>query len=444
MNEDKKGKNNSEYLNNSSNFDSIKVNFSWKNKNSKMKLNHNGKMEEIEILDDLDDDYSDTITDDSFDKVTNASNKNEDIENSKDDNFKISDIVEEEDSRKKKSSLNKIYISFETRVGVAIFFIFILFLWACILILQAMNFGKKEVVTYSETSKVDYSVCVTGTDYYANTCLDDGMEYVSMITDKIKANFKYNVDFSTNIDYDLSYHVVAVTRIYDGINSKKLLYEDEDLLINKTKITGTNRKIDFSKNVDIDFKEKNNFVTNYRTNFSLNASASLEVIMYLDEPSETRKVASIVMPLGNQTFGITPNIITNQDKSVEIDNNIWNEYNITCAIIGTLLIIVALLILFRLTRMVLSVTTKRSEYQKTLSRILRDYDRIIVIARNGFVTTREKAITKVDSFNELLDARNALNKPIVYSRINDIKSEFIVEDDDRLYKYVMKEADFSD
>ena len=52
-------------------------------------------------------------------------------------------------------------------------------------------------------------------------------------------------------------------------------------------------------------------------------------------------------------------------------------------------------------------------------------------------------ITKVENFDELMDARNTLNKPIIYCKINDIKSEFIVEDDERIYKYVMKESDFT-
>lgn len=355
-----------------------------------------------------------------------------------------SDVADSSSQSNKKKFKKKCYISFEARVGVSIVFIFVLFAWSCILIFQALNFGKKEIVTYSETSKVKYNVCVIGEDYFSNNCLDEGREYISSIVDKVTANFKYNVDFSTDINYDLSYHVAAVTRVYDSSNNKKILYENEDLLIRKTEITGNNKHISLDKDIDIDFKERNDFVIGYKNKFALSSSASIEIILYLDEPNETRKVSSILIPLGNQTFGVTTHSISNEDKSVEIDNNIWNQYNTTCAIVGSLLIIVALLILFRLTRLVLKVTSNRNEYQTKLETILRNYDRIIVIARNGFVTTREKAITKVDNFDELLDAKNALNKPIIYSRINSVKSEFIVEDDDRIYKYVMKESDFSD
>lgn len=338
---------------------------------------------------------------------------------------------------------DKIHISFEMRVGISILFILVLFVWACVLILQALNFGRNMTVNYNEESNVNYKVCVNSVDYYPNTCLNEGMEYVTSITDKIKFNFQYLVDFSTDIDYDLSYNIEAITRIYDINNSKKILYENKETLVKNTKLQGINRKIELNKDIEIDFKESNAFVLNYKNNYALNSAASLEIIMYLNEPNETRKVASTVLPLGNATFGITKNTISNKDKVVEIDNNTWNEYNIMFAVIGCLLIIVALLILLRLTKLVLKVTTNRNEYQKKLAYILREYDRLIVIARNGFVTTREKAVTKVLDFDELMDARDALNRPIIYTKINDVKSEFIVEDDDRIYKYVMKESDFS-
>jgi hypothetical protein len=73
--------------------------------------------------------------------------------------------------------------------------------------------------------------------------------------------------------------------------------------------------------------------------------------------------------------------------------------------------------------------------------ILNEYDRLIVIARDGYESNIEKKVVKLQSFNELLDARGVLNKPIIYSRINNVKSEFIVEDEAVIYKFVLKEAD---
>ena len=398
----------------------------------------NSNKSEVEILDHDNEELLDNNKIIETEKTENSSllskYKRINKENQKNKSKKRIDIIN-------KLFGKKVHISFETRVVVSVLFILLLFVWACILILQALNFGRNMKIIYSENSDINYNVCVDSVDYYPNTCLNEGMEYLTSITNKIKTKFKYKVDFSTDIDYDLSYHVVATMKIYD--NNRKILYENEDLLIKKTKIKDLRRKIDLNKNIEINFKEYNDFVLGYKNNYAVNSSATLEISMYLDEEKETRKVASTLFSLGNSTFGITKNTISNKDKVVEINNNTWNQYNIIFALIGSLLILVALLILFRLTKLVLKVTTKRNEYQTKLAYILREYDRLIVIARNGFVTTREKSITKVENFDELMDARNTLNKPIIYCKINDIKSEFIVEDDERIYKYVMKESDFT-
>ena len=47
----------------------------------------------------------------------------------------------------------------------------------------------------------------------------------------------------------------------------------------------------------------------------------------------------------------------------------------------------------------------------------------------------------MESFEELVAAHETLKKPIIFSKVNDVKCEFIVEDTKTLYKYILKEAD---
>ena len=83
-----------------------------------------------------------------------------------------------------------------------------------------------------------------------------------------------------------------------------------------------------------------------------------------------------------------------------------------------------------------------STYEKKLSQILAEYDRVIVISRSEYNIDPNKQFIKVDSFYELLDARDTLEKPIIYEKVNSVKSFFYVEDNDRIYRYAMKESDF--
>lgn len=336
----------------------------------------------------------------------------------------------------------KLYFSFEARVAAMIILILAFFGGACFLILEALNFGNKETVSYNEVGSASYQVCLTDSEYYGTGCLQEGMEYLSSLVDTIRADLEYKVDFSTDIEYDLAYHVLAITKIADKTDSTKVLYRNEEELVGRTDISNTSNVIQIKENVAVEFARYNKTVLDYKERYAVDSASTLEVILYLDEPTETRAVASLIVPLGDSTFGITKDVTENLNRSVSIESDTWNSYNTWCAIIATCFIIISLILLFKTTRLVLKVTTNRNKYQTALTNILREYDRLIVIARDGYESNVEKKIIKVESFNDILDARDTLEKPIIYSRINDVKSEFIVEDDEKLYKFVLKESDF--
>ena len=343
------------------------------------------------------------------------------------------------------SKFKRRYFSFEARVAIMMVIVLVLFGCACFFSLEAINFGKNEIVTYDEVGKVNYDICFKPNETYKDRCIDDKQsvnEYVADMVDTITASFYYDVDFSTDIDYELYYHIAAVTKVYDANDPTKILYQNNDNLIDKTNVKKNSRFIKFNDAVSINYASYNNFVNNYLTQYSLqSSSAVVDLILYLDEPTESREVAVLSIPLGRQTFGITKSSTINTNKVVEIVNDSWNEYNTICAFLATILVIISLAILFKTTRLVLKVTGNKNKYQAKIQDILREYDRIIVIARDGYETNVERTVIKVDKFEELLAAHESLKKTIIFSKVNDVKCEFIVEDTKTLYKYVLKEAD---
>lgn len=353
-------------------------------------------------------------------------------------NVPVEPVVSEEErvSHLKK----KLHFSFEARVTIMVICILLLFLGACLLIYETIRSGKNEVVYYDETSNTSYSVCLLPNETYHQECLEEDMEYLSELTNTIGAYFQYKVKLSTDISYDLAYHISAITKIYDAKDPSKVLYRTEDTLVEKTNFDNVDSQISIDTDVTLDYQKYNRVVKDYQNRYALNSAASVEAVLYLDEATETRKIASIIVPLGQDTYHIQKDVITNKNQTVEIDGDFWNSYNITCAIIASVLILISLFLLYQTARLVLKVTMNHNKYQQKLSQILRDYDRIIVIARNGYESNVERQVVKVESFEELLDAQETLQKPIIYSRVNDVKSEFIVEDEMTLYKYVLKES----
>lgn len=358
------------------------------------------------------------------------------------DNISIKEAPKEVSTKveEPKQKFFKIYIGFETRVCLYVIFILIFFLAGCFIALSAFNFGISETVSYKEESHANYKVCLKENNYYNKECLDEGLQYLSALTNNIDVDFNYNVNLSKEIEYKLAYHVNALVRIYDPVDHTKILYENEDTIIERVDISNNSNKISFHTNALIDYSKYNESVVQYINSYAPGATSDVDLILYLDEETETRKISSVNVPLATTSYGINKEEIE-KTSDVSVDANMWTENNSYYIIIGTLLILVSLFLLIRVTRLVIKGTARKSKYHKELNNILKEYDRYIVIARDGFIPDGNKKTVKVSEFKELMDAREALNKPIIYSKVNDIKSEFIVEDTEIVYKYSIKESD---
>ena len=360
------------------------------------------------------------------------------------DNTNHEDKPLEKESNTENHTTNKIvkkHLSFEVRIAIMIICVLCMFIGACLLILETVRNSEQEVVNFKETSSVQYNVCMLANQRYNTSCVEEGLEYDASLVDTINAHFEYGVNFSSDISYNMYYHVDAVTKIYDKDDVNKIFYTSTDTVKDKVALGDVNNYISFNTDVVLDYSKFNKGAVFYQNRYFLNSKADLEIILYLDEPDNSRKIASLIVPLGTPNFMIQKNVVSNTNGTVAVDGNFWNHYNAICALIASILIVVALFLLYRTAILVLRVTSNRSEYQQRLDDILREYDRIIVIARNGYESNYVKEVVKLDTFDELLEIRNELIKPIIYSRINEVKSEFLVEDDEKLYKYVIKETD---
>lgn len=337
--------------------------------------------------------------------------------------------------------MSKIYFSFRTRVIILVFTIVILFGTGCFLASEYVKLFKGDRINYDEISDVEYSVCLKQNDIYDKECLASGMKYASSIVDKIKTKLSYKVDFSEDINYDISYHIIAYNRIYDKNDKKRLLYESSDLLKEKTKVTGNNKNIDISDNVDVDFDKYNSFANNYKVKYSEDSLAKLDIILYIDEYDEEREAASISIPLGKNNFSISKRKISNMNKYVEIENKEKEKKGMLLLTIGSFLIGLSLLFDIKLVKLVKSTFAKKSKYDYKLEEILKKYDDKIVNVKEDIEYDDTKNIVKVEDIKELIDASNITNKPVLYAKINNIKSEFIVDGDNTVYKFILKEAD---
>ena len=216
----------------------------------------------------------------------------------------------------------------------------------------------------------------------------------------------------------------------------------EEEIISPKRIANISNEININQIVELDYKKYFNLANNYINTYAAGANASLDVVFYLIEPTETRKLSSLNIPLHSQTYNISKELISYNNMEVNLNNNYWNDENTLYGLVGTICLLVLTFFIFRLTRLMVLANGNKSKYEVELKKILKEYDDYIVLTKEGLEIDENKTILKVSSFKELLDARNTLNKPIIYTKINSVKSEFVVEDESVIYKYIMKEADF--
>lgn len=338
---------------------------------------------------------------------------------------------------------HNIYFGFRNRVITLIALIVILFGLGSFFIIFSFKFSDNKKIKYNEKSKLDYKVCLVPNDIYNEACLKSGKTYSSLLIDKISTSFSYEADFSNDFDREFYYHLIVYNSIYDNRDKSKILYENSDLIIDKTPVSKSENVIKIDIDQDINYKKYNDIVSNYKKKYFSDVKANLNVVIYLDDIEKERKIGEIVIPLSEKTFNI-------KKKSVSGNNLVLNYYSnfdddgVIYLLIGGILIVLSLIFDIRLVRLVRTTFTKKSKYEIELSKLLREYDKYIVNSKDGYSYDESKDIIKVESLKELVDAANIVSKPIMYSRINNVKSEFIVEDTDKIYKYVLKESQYEE
>lgn len=369
------------------------------------------------------------------DQESRVDHKKETTQKSKTDK-ETADTNKKDDQTKPK----KLYFGFKLRVSLLIVVVLVLFVSGFIFMLKALSYSETKTVSYVETSSADYKLCVKTNDEYLKSCVKSYDGQFSNV-ETVKIDYKYLTKTDDKSKIDLTYQIIAVSRIYDKFDSSRVLYENEKVIVDKTPIIFKKNKASVNEKFTINLQEYNKNVLDYQSKYIYASNAVLEVKTYIENGTDKYSVGSITMPLAVDTFSISKNLVENETRTTEAFVREWTNQETVNIVIGSTLMFISLILLFILTKLVSKTLNRKSKYEKKLSSILTTYDKNILYIRDSYVTDKKKKIIKLRTFEDLLDAREILDKPILYSKINNVKCEFIVEDDEIVYKYVLKEVD---
>ena len=380
--------------------------------------------------------------------------KNDDIkkENAKSIPEKIKEVeVANTKIENTPSRNNKLYFGFTARLILHIFFLIISL---CIFILCFVNGIKFKVnynLDYKIKSDVNYQVYLKDNDYYKEKSLKEDMQYITDLIDYIDINFNYKIDTNKQSNYDYKYNITADIIVTDRNDNNKVLYKDSDVLKDTVNINEyKDNNIDILENLKIDYSKYNNLVNSFKSKYVLSASSNLVLTMHVDAIVRNSNVdddivdsedLKVTIPLSEQTI----NILKDYDDTLNTGTiskysyiKIENKYY---AIISVLSLILSIISLAMLLKFVKKLSKRSNKYNKKLKRIMKEYDRIIVTL-SKMPDLNNYHIIEVESFEELLDAKQNLDKPILHVEIHkNQKSWFLILTDTQAYRYILKEVD---
>ena len=352
-----------------------------------------------------------------------------------------------------KFSKDKFYFSYELRFLTYIIAIVLCTILSCVFLMISISHKSKTNLTYKQTSNLDYKVYLKPNNYYNEKYLNKDMQYIASLIDYIKIDFNYNFKMNYNIDYKYSYYIKSNILVTDKSDKKKVIYTKEDKLA-EDKLMHKNNSNEFNikEEFNIDYAKYNNLIKQFKSEYGINANSSLDLSLIVDVTDEKGNkvmtpsddnVMKISIPLTEQmiNIGMDYKEINNSDNA-----EVYQEYNISNKVLFGISIVfmvgslssVVMLVLF-----LIKTSKKKTPYEILLSKILKEYDRVIINSKKNIILDGE--VVDVNSFEELLDVRDNLEKPILFYEMHKgQKSLFVIKSGNICYRYVLKLADLED
>lgn len=350
--------------------------------------------------------------------------------------------------KEKKSYRKHISISMRITFWIASILVFSIIIAGCLWTLYSQINVKQ--FFYSETSNLDYKVCLKENEYFSEQCLDKNLQYVANIIDYIDAEFKYVLNSSNLFNYKYKYYITAKVVATEKGNNSKVLYSNEDIILPEKEITVTSsNNLIIEEKIRIDYDKYNEIIKAFKRDYTLSLDSNLIVTLYvsfngkyddINEEIINNKNSSITIPLSEQTLDIEMNYDNINDSQVVESSFKNSSENLLLYIICAIFSILDIIFIIKLMRLLNKVTVTKTIYEKTIDKIMKEYNQIIVETKN-IPNLENTRVIEVKNFEELLDAREMIGKPILYIKINNQKSWFMISNGDEIYKYVLKAAD---
>lgn len=341
-----------------------------------------------------------------------------------------------------------------TKLGLLTFSILltiILVITAFISFRESVTLSESDrMINYNEVGNVDYKIYLKDNDYYEGSYLNSGMQYVASLIKTINVKFSYKMHATEKLDFSDKYRIVGELRITERDDPSKVLYRKTENLLEEKSINVNANNFAINEEIDIDYDKYNEIVNAYKKDLGLIVSSNLILKLETNtegttEETEDKLIKNSSLQMTIPLSEATLNIKMDTD---EIDNSgtLGKVYNVFKIHNEPLFIIFILLTIVSLISAMIDIYLyikyfKKDIYRNKVNKLLNDYDRLIVNGRMSIDESRYPNKIYPETFEEMVDAAQNLEVPIMYYEpIPGEKSFFVIVKDDTLYKYRLTRA----
>lgn len=353
--------------------------------------------------------------------------------------------------QKKSKRKRGIYLGYYSRLIFNVILFLSLVVTSYIFINKSIVIQEAKNVSYEEHGNADYKVFLKDNIYYEDKYLDKNMSYIANLIDYISVDYNYKFKADTLFNGEYSYKIRADLEILNAENKTLFFTKKYDLIKEKTFTIENQNEYNIVENIKIDYDHYNSLANGFKSSYGVDTESNL--IIYLDiyrnidqnsinNPNINGKgTIKLTIPLSEKAINIKMDSMEINNKNVITSLDDYYLEDIKYLIIGIISLIVSLYLFIKIVKRLSRLSISPTDYDKTLKKILNQYDRLIVTT-SSMPNLEKNNIIKLKEFVELLDAKDNLHKPIFFIEVTPHqKAYFFIQDDDKIILFTLKNID---
>lgn len=354
--------------------------------------------------------------------------------------------------KQKKSKRKKgLYLGYYSRLIFLIILFLILIITSYIFINKSIVIQEAKNVSYEEHGNADYKVFLKDNIYYEDKYLDKNMSYIANLIDYISIDYNYKFKADTLFDGEYSYKIRADLEILNAENKTLFYTKKYDLIKEKTFTIENQNEYNVIENIKINYDHYNSLANGFKSSYGVDTESNLKIYLDLYRNIDQNSINNpeingtgtikLTIPLSEKAINIKMDSMEINNKNVITSLDDYHLEDIKYLIAGIISLFISLYLFIKITKRLSSLSGTTTDYDRTLKKILNQYDRLIVTT-TSMPNLEENNVIKLKQFVELLDAKDNLHKPIFFIEVTPHqKAHFFIQDNKNIILFTLKNVD---